>query len=176
MLFPISGNRQKKRRHRKNCAWISLQIGSSLGFGFVPQAILSGRRLAVSAINTYQFGEEALTSFVLTQGKEPGVSMIVAEAEGEQYLAISRRISISDRMKMFESKDLEDVMDKRQKSTRLPRKDASPDFKGWVVASYKREMQGMKGRLFKGDFRKAPLPADSEASGIGLYAAGQRQQ
>ena len=79
-----------------------LQVGSTIGFGFVPQAILSGRRLTVTAINTYQFGEEALTSFILTQEKDPGVSMIVAESEGEQYLALSRRIPTNDRMKMFD--------------------------------------------------------------------------
>ncbi|MDE3059621.1 MAG: hypothetical protein KGJ06_01250 [Pseudomonadota bacterium] len=139
-----------------------LQIGSAIGFGFVPQASLSGRRLEVSAINTYQFGEESLTSFVLSQGKEPGVSMIVAEAEGEQYLAISRRISAGDRTKLFNSYDLESVMGKPD-ITRLTCRDNNPDYKGWAVPVYKREIQGLKGRIFKGDFRKQPLPPVAEA-------------
>jgi len=139
-----------------------LQVGSSLGFGFVPQAILSGRRLHVSAINTYQFGEEALTSFILTQEKDPGVSMIVAESEGEQYLAISRRISASDRMKLFTSLDLENIMTKTD-ADRLACNDNVIDYKGWIVAAYKREIQGLKGRIFKGDFRKSLLPAIAEA-------------
>src|SRR3954466_15730160 len=99
-----------------------LQIGSSLGFGFVPQAMLSGRRLFVSAINTYLIGDEALTSFVLSQDKEPGVSMIVAEAGGEYYPAISRRISLNDRMKLFDIADLENVMSSPD-GMRLPCKD-----------------------------------------------------
>lgn len=138
-----------------------LQVGSVIGFGFVPQAILNGRRLQVSAINTYQFGDEALNSFALTQDKDPGVSMIVAESDGEQYLAISRRVSIGDRMKLFESHDLDNVMN-RVDVTRLACRENAPDYKGWVVASYKREIQGLKGRIFKGDFRKSPLPAPSE--------------
>jgi hypothetical protein len=139
-----------------------LQIGSEIGFGFVPQTILSGRRVRISAINTYQFGDEALTSFVLSQAGEPDVSMIVAEAEGEQYLAISRRIPMNDRMKLFDTRDLENILDKPDAS-RLMTKEIIPDFKAWTVMSYKREIQGLKGRLFKGDSRKQALPSAAEA-------------
>src|SRR6185312_1772093 len=110
-----------------------LQVGSVIGFGFVPQAILSGRRLQVSAINTYQFGEEALTSFVLTQDQDPGVSTIVAESEGEQYLALSRRIPSGDRTKLFNAADFDEVLTKPD-VTRLPCKDNVADYKGWAVA------------------------------------------
>lgn len=139
-----------------------LQEGSTLGFGFVPQVNLSGRRLTVSGMNTYQFGDESLTSFVLTQDKEAGVSMIIAESEGEQYLALSRRIAISDRMKMFDSRDLENIIEKAD-ITHLPCKDAPSEYKGWTVASYKREIQNLKGRIYKGDFRKNPLPDAKQA-------------
>ncbi len=138
-----------------------LQVGSSMGFGFVPQAMLSGRRLHITAINTYLFGEESLTSFVLSQDKDPSVSMIVAESEGEYYLAISRRISLNDRTKLFDEQELENVMGK-QETTRLTARDNIVDYKGWVVPSYKREIQGLKGVIFKGDFRKSSLPAAKE--------------
>ena len=138
-----------------------LQIGSSLGFGFVPQIILSGRRLHVSAINTYLFGEESLTSFVLTQDKDPGVSMIVAESDGEYYLAISRRISLNDRMKLFDAQELGNILT-RQDVQRLACRDNIVDYKGWLVSSYKREIQNLKGSIFKGDYRKAKTPAANE--------------
>jgi hypothetical protein len=139
-----------------------LQVESTIGFGFVPQAILSGRRLAVSAINTYQFGEESLTSFILTQDKDPGVSMIVAESEGEHYLALSRRIPANDRAKLFVAADF-DVVLSASDSTKLTCKDNIADYKGWTVGSYRREINGMKGRIFKGDFRTAPLPSAKDA-------------
>lgn len=151
---------QKKSQGEKLGA-DQLQVGSAIVFGFVPQASLSGRRMQISAINTYQFGSEALTSFVLTQEQGPGISMIVAESEGEQYLAISRRITMSDRIKMFESKDIEDITEKAD-AMRLACRE-NPDFKGWTVATYRREIQGMKGMLYAGDFRKIPLPAASVA-------------
>ncbi|MBY0407245.1 MAG: hypothetical protein K2Q01_06090 [Rickettsiales bacterium] len=134
-----------------------LQVGSSMGFGFVPQAMLSGRRLHITAINTYLFGDESLTSFVLSQDKDPSVSMIVAESDGEYYLAISRRISLNDRAKLFDEQELDNVMS-RQDTTRLTARDHIIDYKGWVVSSYKREIQGLKGTIFKGDFRKGMLP------------------
>lgn len=139
-----------------------LQVGSTIGFGFVPQPSLNGRRLTVTQINTYQFGDEALTSFMLSGDKDSSVSMIIAESEGEQYLALSRRIPISERMKMFDSKDLENIMDNPDVA-QLSCKDMPLDFKGWQVSTYKREIQGLSGRIFKGDFRKEPLPAASGA-------------
>jgi DedD protein len=138
-----------------------LQIGSSIGFGFVPQALLSGRRLSVSAVNTYQFGIETLTSFVLSQDRDPSVSMIIAESEGEQYLAISRRVPLEERLKLFDTFELENILAKPD-ATRLYCKDNVAEFKSWLVGSYKREIQGLKGRIYKGDYRKLPLPATSE--------------
>lgn len=152
----------KKNQQPEKLKPEQLQVGSSIGFGFVPQPSLSGRRLTVSNINTYQFGEETLTSFVLAQDKDAGVSMIVAESEGEQYLAISRRVSISDRMRMFDGKDLENIMDNADTTT-LACKDGGQDFKGWLVSSYKREIQGLTGRIYRGDFRKDTLPPKSAA-------------
>jgi len=151
----------KKIQQQERLQEEQLQIGSSIGFGFVPQGLLSGRRLTVSAINTYQFGAENLTSYVLSQDREPSVSMIVADADGEQYLAISRRVPLEERGRLFDTLDLESSVSNPD-STRLACKDNVPDFKSWLVISYKREIHGMKGRLFKGDHRRVPLPATSE--------------
>ena len=71
-----------------------ITLGSTIGFGFVPQVSLSGQRMQVVAINTYQFGNEALTSLVIGQSEQTiAASIIFAESEGEHYLAISRRIA-----------------------------------------------------------------------------------
>jgi hypothetical protein len=139
-----------------------LQVGSTMGFGFMPQPSLSGRRLTVTHVNTYQFGDEALTSFVLAQDKDAGVSMIVAESDGEQYLAISRRIPLADRMKMFDANELE-AASTQENAAQLRCREMASDFKGWLVPAYKREIYGMEGRIFRGDYRKAALPASDQA-------------
>jgi hypothetical protein len=129
-----------------------MQIGSIVGFGYVPQVALSGRRLVVTAINSYQFGQDVLTSFVLSNEKDTDVSMIIADAQGEQYLAISRRISISDRIKLFDDNAIADIISNSDVSKFMCR-DNIPELKGWLVPSYKREIQGMRGHIYKADFR-----------------------
>ncbi len=137
-----------------------LQIGSIIGFGFVPQPSLSGRRLTVTAINTYKFGPDILTSFVLTQDKDAGASMIIAETGGEQYIAVSRRISISDRNKLFTHEDIEAAI-KNADSTDINVRDITPEYKGWVAPHYKRELYNVKGQLYKGDHRTGLVTGQS---------------
>lgn len=129
-----------------------LQIGSTVSFGYVPQAILSGRKLTVTAINSYQFGQDVLSSFVLSQEKNGDVSMIIAEAQGDQYLAISRRISADDRNKLFNENSIDEIISSNE-INKFTCKDNVPELKGWLVANYKREIQGMRGFIHKADFR-----------------------
>ncbi|MBV8939230.1 MAG: hypothetical protein JO089_05265, partial [Alphaproteobacteria bacterium] len=132
-----------------------LQIGSSITFGPVPQPALSGKTLKVSAINTYQFGEERLTSFALAEGRDDMLSLIVANADGEQYLAISRRLPFAERMKVFDPFELEMVID-QQDASRLIARDIDIGWKHWIVTHYTKELSGVKGSLMRGDFRASP--------------------
>lgn len=129
-----------------------MQVGSIISFGYVPQAALSGQKYTVNAINSYQFGADVLTSFVLRNEKGSEVSMIIAEAQGEQYLAISRRISASDRSRLFDVSAVNEIISKNELN-KFSCKDNVPELKGWLVTNYKREIQGMRGNIYKADFR-----------------------
>lgn len=129
-----------------------LQVGSVIVFGFVPQPSLSGRKMSVTGINTYKFGPDILTSFVLSQDHDVGASMIIAETGGEQYLAISRRISISDRNRLFNHEDVERIISNDEMQD-LSGKEVTPEYKGWIAPHYKRELKRVKGQLYKGDHR-----------------------
>jgi len=130
-----------------------LKIGSLVSFGYMPQMAISGRKLNVSAINTYQFGADVLTSFVLSREKEADVSMIIADAQGDQYLAISRKLSPTERSKLFAENTIFAIISKTDAS-KLNCRDNVPELKGWMALEYKREIQGMKGFLHSGDFRE----------------------
>lgn len=143
----------KKSQQPAKLKLAELQIGSVIGFGYVPQAALSGRRFKVAAINSYQFGKDVLTSFVLSNEKDAEISMIIAEAQGEQYLAISRRLSANDRNKLFDSAAINEIISKNE-NTKFTCRDNVPELKGWLVSNYKREIQGMSGNIYKYDFRK----------------------
>lgn len=134
-----------------------LQVGSQIGFGFVPQQMLSGRRFKVTGINTYQFGDERLTSFVLSHEKEDAVSMMVLSGDGEQFLSISRRIPFADRMRMFDPAELDAVFEQEDGKTLTPR-EVDGGWKHWIVQSYKKEVEAVKGGIYPGDFRVQPIP------------------
>lgn len=129
-----------------------LKIGSVLSFGYMPQMAISGRKFTVSAINTYQFGADVLTSFVLSRENEVDISMIVADAQGSQYLAISRKLSAAELEKLFLENAITAITNKTDAS-KLSCKDNVPELKGWLASEYKREIQGMRGFLHSGDFR-----------------------
>lgn len=146
--------------HQANLS--DLKIGASIGFGFMPQSLLSGKRREVVGINTYVFGEERLTSYVLGEGEDKTVSMIVADGE-EPYLAISRRLQFAERMRMIENAELLALIENADQK-RLQVKDVDTEWRQWLVPQYKKEIHGLKGRLVKGDVRTfATLPADVEA-------------
>lgn len=135
-----------------------LEAGSTITFGFVPQAMLSGRKLKVGAVNTYQFGDERMTSFLLAQDRDDSLSLIVASAEGEQYLALSRRIPFADRMRMFDPQEVEAVQERDDAKT-LAAREVDSAWKHWLVPSYAKQLSNVKGSLMRGDYRTAPLPA-----------------
>lgn len=140
-----------------------LQQGSALSFGTVPQALLSGRQFTVTTVSTYQFGDERMTSYFLSGDQEDAnVSLIVANAEGEQYLALSRRISFSDRMRMFDPAELEAVAEQPE-ALKLTCREIDVNWRHWVVAHYKKEISGVRGANIKGDFRNQPLPENAGA-------------
>ncbi len=142
----------KKSQQPNKLKLTDMQIGSTISFGYVPQAALSGKKFTVSAINSYQFGQDVLTSFLLNNEKEAEISMIIAEAQGEQYLAISRRISIDFRNKLFDNNAIEQIIND-QETTKFSCRDNIPELKGWMVTNYKREIQGMRGNIYHADFR-----------------------
>ncbi len=152
----------KKTAQAAKLKLTDMQIGSIVTFGYVPQAALSGKKLTVSSINSYQFGQDVLTSFVLNNEKDGMISVIIAEAQGEQYLAISRRISESERSRLFDEDSIKEVTSNNEVST-FKCKDNIPELKGWLVSNYKREIQGMRGFLHKADFRNGNTGSHSGA-------------
>lgn len=137
-----------------------LQVGSAIVFGFVPQPSLSGRRFVVTAINTYKFGADVLTSFVLSQEQDVGASMIIADTGGEQYIAVSRRIATGDRNKIFSPEDVDAVIHYAE-AKNIHVREVLPEYKGWIAPHYKREIQGVKGQLYRGDHRAGLLTGQS---------------
>lgn len=128
-----------------------LGVGAVLGFGLLPLQGLSGKRYRVGDVNTYVFDKHAYTSFVLRHDQPYLMSLIVAEAEGERYLAISRTIPRDEWPTLFPDQDIDLIFDepliKQLKVGELA------TYKGWVSGPYRRALDGVSGLRYHGDYR-----------------------
>lgn len=138
-----------------------LKIGSSIGFGFIPQGALSGKRATVQSINTYEFSGDRLTSYVLEVDGDTSISLIVADGQGEKYIALSRRIPFAERMRMLDNSELLACMDNADQK-RLQTKQAEGEWRNWLADGYKKAIHGLKGSIMMGDFRGLTTPPDAK--------------
>ena len=135
----------------------TIKPGAVIGFGFIPQPELSGRRVEVRSINTYMFEGDRMTSFVLDAQSNSAISLIIADSDQEKYIAISRRIPFAERTKLFDNSALLACMDGDEK-TRLTLK-TSTEWANWTVSEYKKAIGGLNGQMATGDYRGlAALP------------------
>ena len=139
-----------------------LREGCHITFGVLPQNRISQQQLEITTINTYQFGSELLTSFQLALKGESVASLIIAGSKGDQYLALSRRLNEEEKANLFQSHALQQIIDAPD-APKITVDHHLLSLKGWLVSSYKREIQGLKGRFYEGDYRAAP-PMQNEGS------------
>lgn len=141
-----------------------VRIGTVIEFGRVPQPQLSGRRLRVEGINTYQFGASLSTSFVMKSERDSdALFMVLSYNQGELGISVSRRLSDEEFASLFDKAEYEKICAKPD-GGRLVAKSVAPELKSWVAAAYQLDVQGVKGSLYQGNYRKAPLPDAAQAS------------
>lgn len=141
----------------------AIRPGSHIGFGFIPQAELSGKRISVEAVNTYIFEPDRMTSFVLGVEGDASISLIVANSGQEKYIALSRKIPFAERAKLFDNTELLACMGSEDHKRLTVKKEGN--WSAWTAREYKREINGIKGKLVEGDYRNLtsiPSHADSK--------------
>lgn len=134
-----------------------LQIGASIGFGFIPQTLLSGKRATIKSINTYEFSGDRLTSYVLDVDGDTSVSMILADGQGRKYIALSRRIPFAERVRMLDNNELLACMDNAEQK-RFEAKNPEGEWRNWLADQYKKAVHGLKGKIIEGDYRSISMP------------------
>lgn len=154
-----------------------LNIGASIGFGFIPQSILSGKRATIQSINTYEFSGDRLTSFVLDVEGDTSISLIIADGQGEKYIALSRRIPFAERMRMLDNNELLACMDNAEQK-RLNTKQPEGEWRNWLADSYKKAIHGLKGKLTTADLRglsSSPDAADAKEFNYTLLVSNNNE-
>lgn len=144
-----SSRKSQQAMDEKKLSIDELKIGCMIGFGFVPQAAISGRRLPVVALNAYRFDDQVIESFVLSGDQDTQMTLVVAGEGNDRFLALSRRLSTSERMKLFESKELDAIVEDED-ATELRSKDGGDAYKGWLVPHYTKHAHAHRGVFLKG--------------------------
>lgn len=158
-FWPLGGRSMKERdKNRHGVRPEQIAVGALLQFGATPQALLSGRKLRVGEVRTYRFGEVEYASFTLRQEREADLYLILAEAEGERYLAISRKLSLEERAALFPDQPLEILMDEPIVKS-ITCNDTLAEYRGWLAGQYRRALPVVEGRLIPGNWLGTPLSA-----------------
>lgn len=144
-------------------------IGSELQFDFVPQAQLSGKTFTVQSINSYDFDGDVMVSYVLGTSQDDEVASLILAGEGEEtYLAISRRVPFNERNQIFDTFEL-DAAIRKSDVKKLQSRDIPSKWRSWVVDSYKKEIEGTKGRFLKGFRAAGALPDGADTHTFNYY-------
>src|SRR5580692_3873728 len=91
-MFGLMKNLLKEKESAADTVKLSeLHVGCTVGFGFMPQKNIIGRRLAVAEVNSYLFDTDNFVAFRL-ESENTEVNLIIADDGNPQgtYLALSR--------------------------------------------------------------------------------------
>lgn len=130
----------------------SLHVGSTVGFGFLPQTNISGRRLTVKAINTYTFDEDVLPSYVLDNGGNDINLMIACDDMGAPHLSISQRVEERLFLPLFLSHQPKEWFLMKDADILRTSHRVMGMQQSWVASEYRLATTG-KGILAEGDCR-----------------------
>jgi hypothetical protein len=130
-----------------------LHTGYSVGFGYMPQTDLSGRRFRISEVNSYRFGAETFLAYTLQhEALISPVQLIADLTEEDPYLALSQIMDPNDQKQLFgreiSAKDSLFLQDKIvfdvPENHRLG---------GWAASSYKKVINGIDGEYIRGHYQ-----------------------
>lgn len=131
----------------------NLQAHDIIKFKFLEQSDLSGKTFEVSQVNSYIYDDEYYPEYVLKDQNSNIVYLMVEEDDGEEYLAISKKIPKPDIHKLISQEQLDNIL-KKGSGTKITI-DTLPDtLSEWLVNSYVETEDNIKGAYAKGDLRK----------------------
>lgn len=129
-----------------------LRTGDIVTFRYTDQPDISGKEFEVFGINTYIYGELCYPELVLKDRSLNIFYMMVEEEDGEEYLALSKKVSKVDMGHVISPADRSRIV---TKGTGVPVTIVSKPggFEHWLVDRYTKVDDGVKGAFVKGDAR-----------------------
>jgi len=149
-----------------------LDKGDIIKLSFLNQQELSGQRLEVTDVNTYDFENRAKPSFTLKNDAGDAFSLSVCEDNGEQKLSFSRLLKRKKVLALFDEAAFAGVFAAGAGITlnRNAESDIPQSLLEWTAPQYVEEVDCSSGYYHEGDYRNKPLPEyEKDASGLEYY-------
>ena len=138
----------RKLRHPRD-----LRAGDIIRFKFLDQQDLSGRQFEVAQVNTYIYDGLWYLEYVLKDASGNLFYLMVEEEDGDEYLALSKKIAKSDIGDMLAQNDMDAVLARGTgKQVTLLSKPAG--LEDWLKKNYRKSDDAVIGAFVKGDARE----------------------
>jgi hypothetical protein len=148
-LFGSGDNEPKARRlsHPRD-----LRAGDIIKFRYIDQSDVSGKEFEVSQINTYIYGDLCYPELVLKDRSGNIIYMMVEEEDGEEYLALSKKVDKAKINDLIAPNDMTAIQAKGN-GTSVTVATKPEGFEEWLVDNYREVDDNVRGAFVKGDAR-----------------------
>lgn len=149
-LFGLGGDDEPKARRISHPR--DLRAGDIIKFQYLDQSEISGKQFEVSQVNTYIYGDLCYPEIVLKDTTGVLLYLMVEEEDGEEYLAISKKIDKAKIRDLIPENVLQAVRSQAS-NIDLSIKSKLSGFDDWLSTHYKCVDSNVKGSYLRGDAR-----------------------
>jgi hypothetical protein len=146
------GGGDEKKKARRLSHPRDLRVGDIVKFRYVDQSDVSGKEFEVSLINTYMYGNLCYPELILKDRSSNIIYMMVEEEDGEEYLALSKKVGKTQLDEIIGQSQLDAVL-QRGTGTRVTIKVKPVGLEEWLTEKYTESDDNIKGSFVKGDAR-----------------------
>jgi hypothetical protein len=148
-LFGLGGSEPKVRglSHPRD-----IRAGDIIKFRYLDLPDVSGQAFEVTQINTYLYGDLCYPELILKDRSGNIIYMMVEEEDGEEYLALSKKIDKAKINEVIPPNDMTAIQ--ASGNGTAVRVGAKPEgFQAWLVEDYREVDDRVEGSFIKGDAR-----------------------
>lgn len=139
---------QRKLKHPRD-----LKDGDILKFAFLDNQDLSGKQFEVSQVNSYLYDGLHYPELILKDSQGNIVYLMMEEEDGEECVAVSKKVPRSQIRKVVDQADLDKILEKGTGTT-IDVASVPEGLESWLAKTYT-ETEEAKGSFAKGDTRDA---------------------
>jgi hypothetical protein len=148
----LFGSRDDKPKTRRLSHPRDLRSGDIIKFRYIDQSDVSGQEFEISQINTYMHGDLCYPELILKDRCGNIIYMMVEEEDGEEYLALSKKVVKAKVNDLIAPNDMTAIQ-ARGNGTCVTIATKPEDFEEWLVNTYRKVDSHVKGAFVKGDAR-----------------------